>query len=391
MPNIQILKFIREQRRLDLAEVAAFTSISAERLADFEEGNRGPSRKQMERLADAYGVPLYSLFGKTLPNLPPLPTDFRQKEPSEASLSPKGVRALLASERIAEFTKQLTIELDYQPVDLSKSARLANSPSKRAAKLRSAFDNWLMPREKSLGFSGPNEQRFMGALRLFFEVQGGVAIVNDAPSKDYLGFFSDHSSALPTIFINRSVSSKKAQLFTLAHEYAHALMGAEGISDPFQARNSIERSCNIFAAEFLAPMDEFARVAEGFSSSTRESIGRWIDATSARTLLSKHATAIRLVEGDYITQSQLRAWLRPFKQNPNQEKDEEKEASNSDFGVPHAKRLSELGHLSVAMAAEGVEAKIIDSFDVAEGIGLSRSLQDKAFKLARKRFEAAVS
>ena len=386
------LRAVREQRGLDIAKVASFTTISPDRLQQFEEGEREPSRKQMEKLADTYGVPLYSLFNDAIPNLPPLPQDFRKSDPSPASLTPRGVKTLLSSERISHFTQQLALELNYEPANLAPGVHSARTSRERATELRTAFDLWLKPREAALNFSGPPEQRFMSAFRLFFEVQGGVLNVNDAPSDDYMGFFLKPDAGLPTIFVNRSISSKKAQLFTLAHEYSHALLGADGISNPFTLRNSVERTCNMFAAEFLAPMNVFSRIVEALPRSIRVETTDFVDAVASRTILSKHATGIRLLEGDYITQQQFDEWRRVFTANPRFEKKEEKEASESSVGgVPHAKRLAELGHLPVVLAKRAIDARLIDSFDVVEGIGLSLTLQERAYSLATRRFEAALS
>jgi Zn-dependent peptidase ImmA (M78 family) len=343
----------------------------------------------MEKLADTYGVPLYSLFNDAIPNLPPLPRDFRKSDPSPAALTPRGIKSLLLSERISQFAKQLAIELDYKPVELMPRARIATTMVQRATELRIAFDLWFEAHAAILDFSGLPEHRFMGALRLFFEVQGGVLNINSAPATDYMGFFLEPHAGFPTIFVNRSVSSRKAQLFTLAHELSHALLGADGISNPFAPANSIERACNVFAAEFLAPMDAFVRMVEALPRGTRSEVSRLIDAVASRTLLSKHAAGIRLLEADYLTRQQFEAWLAMFSTNPRTEKDEERDASEGGGGAPHAKRLSEIGYLPVFLAKRAIDSRLIDSFDVAEGIGLSVPLQERAYTLAIRRFEAA--
>jgi Zn-dependent peptidase ImmA (M78 family) len=390
MSNNKILKIVREQRGLEMDAVALSASISSQRLAVFEKGDGAPSRKQMERLAEIYGVPLYALSSSSIPNLPPLPQDFRKVDPAPATLSPRGMKTLWLSERISRFTAQLAIELKFTALNLASSAKKL-PPKKSAAELRSTFEAWLEPRAERFNFSGPTEQKFLSALRLFFEFQGGVLNIKDAPAQDYLGFFLEPDGGMPTIFVNRSVLSKKAQLFTLAHEYAHSLIDSQGISNPFAARNSTERACNVFAAEFLAPMDKFAKVVESLSSDFRHDVAGLVSAVSARSLLSMHATAIRLVEAEFISQGQLRSWLKLWSRRPYTEKEEEKEENDSPGGGnPHAKRISEIGHLSVYLAARAVAEKLIDRHDVSAGIGLSETLQERAFSLAKRRFEIAA-
>ena len=392
MPIRRALSGVREQRGLARDEVARFASIAPDRLHQFESGEREPSRVQMQKLASIYSVPLYTLYSDSIPNLPALPIDFRKTEPTVASLSPSGVKVLLASERIAQFTAQLAIELNYKPASLAPTVQHLDDPKKHAAVLREFFDDWFQRREGALGFVGTDEQCFLSALRLFFEVQGGIVNINDAPASDYFGFYLRPEAGMPTIFVNRSISSKKAQLFTLVHEYSHALLGAAGISNPFQAQNSIERLCNVFAAEFLAPMETFKATVERLSRTNRTDPSTLISHASSSSLLSKHAAAIRLVETGYLTQKDFRAWRSIFVGKPMAEKEEEKEAvPTAGGGNPHAKRIGELGYLPVMLAKRAVKDHLVDAIDVVDGLGLSTTLQERAFSLAARRFEVALT
>ncbi|WP_341990345.1 XRE family transcriptional regulator [Azorhizobium sp. AG788] len=391
MSNGRALRAVREQRQLDIDEVASVASISNKKLEIFEGGEAAPSRRQLQRLSEIYGVPVYSLASDRIPNLPPLPEDYRTAVPGPASLSPKGLKALWASERIAHFTKQLATELSFEAPDWSVAARRANDPQARATAFRQSFDEWLHSRKEKLSFAGSPEQKFLGAFRLFLEVQGSVVNVNDAPADDYFGFYTKPDGGSPTIFVNRSIQSKKAQLFTLAHECAHALMGKDGISNPFMLKNSIERDCNKFAAEFIAPAAEFQSVASSKPASIRGNLSEFISKVSADTFLSKHATAIRLIETGFITQAQYRGWARIWVQNVKSEKEEEKEESESNAGGnPHAKRISELGTLPIYLSFMAIKEGLIDRYDVVSGLNLSEGLQDRAYDLAARRLGAAL-
>jgi Zn-dependent peptidase ImmA (M78 family)/transcriptional regulator with XRE-family HTH domain len=390
MPNAQVLRQVREQRRLDLDEVADLTNISGNRLRQFEDGDRAPSFRQLERLAEVYGIPSYYLSGKTLPNLPEIPTDFRRRQPQPAELSPAGLQKIWNAERIAQFTHQLSVELEVGKPQWHSKVPTGKPTTAFATELRAFFDEWHSLREKSLDFHGSPEQNFLGALRLFLEVQGTVVNQNDAPSDDSLGFYLDSDAGSPLIFVNRKISSRKAQLFTLAHELAHRLLDATGVSNPFLIRNDIERMCNQFAAEFLAPMRWFEALVREQPRDLLGDVFSLIRIISRRSLLSMKATGIRLVEGGYLKQEQYQHWESVVFKIPSAEKDEEAAEAGALFAPPHAKRVSELGYLPIVLAMVAKDRKIIDALDIERGLGLSEGMQSDAFSLASRRVQAAA-
>jgi Zn-dependent peptidase ImmA (M78 family) len=106
---------------------------------------------------------------------------------------------------------------------------------------------------------------------------------------EFRGFaLADRRAAV--IFVN-GVDSKAAQVFTLAHELAHLLLGGSGLDDlePRSERaHAEERWCSQVAAELLVPMGEFRdlfdpaldirwqlqSLAEHFRVSTQVVLGR---------------------------------------------------------------------------------------------------------------------
>jgi Zn-dependent peptidase ImmA (M78 family) len=381
----RILRQVREQRHFDLDEVAAFAQISRARLADFEADDRSPSYLQLERLAEAYGIPPYLFASQTLPNLPEAPRDYRRAHPGPAQLTPAGMKRIWAAEKIARFTAQLAQATRHRTLRTQNVTSIQEPSAAAARSLRKTFDEWLTARRDKLKFTGPPEQEFLGALRLFFEVHGVVININNAPAKDFLGFYASET-AFPLAFVNRSISSKKAQLFTLVHEFAHHVLNAQGISDPFAANNPVERQSNQFAAEFLAPMDAFAALVASLRTRVNDPSGL-IRNVSKRSFLSNHAAAIRLTEAGFLSQAELREWERVTARNRRAEKDEEKEGES--FGNPHAKRVSEVGYLPSFLAKKAIDQKIVDRIDVQEGLSLSISVQPKALALAERRFHIA--
>lgn len=385
-----LLKQIREQRHLKIEDVAKYTQISQARLSDFERGDAEPSYIQIEKLSEVYGVPSYLVAGRMIPNLREVLPDFRRPDPSPAKLSAAGLKKVWTAYNTAEFTKKLARAVDFPKAKwggIGDSEKIGLTSARRA---RHFFDEWYARRKSKLGLSGPEEGKFFMALRLFLETRRVVVTVNDAPADDYQGFFVNHDEGEPLIFINRSIASKKAQLFTLVHELGHRLIGEDGVSDPFKTRNRVERLCNKFAAEFIAPLDTFSACAEKMPRQIRSDHFALITRMSQNSLLSRHATAIRLREAGLVSQDQLRDWERIARRTPQAEKNEEKEAAANVIAPPHARRVGEVGYLPTYLSKIAVEKKLIDDLDVQAGISLSRELQPKAFDLAARRVEAAL-
>lgn len=390
-PNPRSFKAAREQRKLDVIEVATYTGISSSRLEDFENGVRQPSLKQVEMLSKLYNIPIYLLYLDVTPNLENILPDFRRVNPAPADLSPRGLARIWSTEHISSFAKQLTgalaknlPEFNNLPVKTSLSARFATS-------FREEFDHWLTVRQDKFNFSGAREAQFLAGLRLYFESHKKISLINDAPASDYFGFYNEPSIGLDSIFVNRQISSKKAQLFTFMHELGHSLLKEEGVSDPFSPKNKVERICNKFAAEFLAPENEFLELASSAGRTTKSSTNGFIQWVSNRCLLSRQATAVRLAELSLITDIEYKSWRKKQLVFAALEKEEEKESLGTGGPGAFAKQVGELGCLSVYLAGEAVNRRLVDSLDVQRGLGLSESVQEKSFALAKKRLEAALN
>ncbi|TKV78931.1 ImmA/IrrE family metallo-endopeptidase [Bradyrhizobium elkanii] len=397
MTLANVLRQVRDNRHFDLASVARFAQISPARLKEIESGVREPSFKQLQRLAEAYGVPDYILGAGGLPNLPEQQIlDFRKRAPRPARLSPEAMQRIWATEQAVVFTTQIWGALELALPSWSKEVPTGKPNTKIAGLLRHYFDDWFAERRAGLQLSGTADQTFFAGLRIFLEALGIIVRVNDAPADEFLGFFLADRESFGSIFVNRRTLAPKAQLFTLVHEVAHLMINANdgargGVSDPFKLNNQIEQTCNRFAAEFLAPDEIFRAAVELVGRSDRADVFRFVDSVAQHSLLSKFATAIRLRETDYITQEQLVRWTAArATMTRKQLKDEESDASGETFGAPHAKRIGEVGYLPTYVAKVAVEKKLIDFADVTASISISRGLQDRAFSLAARRMEVAV-
>ncbi|MFI8667015.1 helix-turn-helix domain-containing protein [Qipengyuania sp. NPDC077410] len=387
--NSENLKQFRKQRHISRAELAKFLGTSLERVQEFERGDRNPTALQSDRIADLLGLSIGHLYGESNHEIEDDLVDFRTRNLAPARLSANGLKKVVRAERHAKFTKFLMIELkdNFVPAFPRLTGDLTQD---FASELRSRFDDWRLRAETKEQIGGAPEVQFLHWLRIFTELQGAVTAVHDAPEKDFWGFYTDAGVDLPSIFINRSIQSKKSQLFTFCHEMAHYIEDAEGISNPYSAKNAIERRCNSFSAEFLAPENVFGEFVVGLGRTIRSDPSAMIENASRGSLLSRQATAMRLKELGYLKKTDYSEWFRSNKRWYKEDKKIETDSAVVIPNIHHAKQIGEVGYLPVYLAGLAVSRKIIDSFDVESALGISRAFQTKAFALARRRVEAML-
>jgi Zn-dependent peptidase ImmA (M78 family) len=114
-----------------------------------------------------------------------------------------------------------------------------------------------------------NEDEAIKALRSCIEKAGVFVFSNGIVrnnthrklnSNEFLGFVMSDKYA-PVIFINNA-DFKAAQIFTLAHEFAHLLFGISAAFDLDElkpANDPGEKACNAVAAEFLVPREALSQ------------------------------------------------------------------------------------------------------------------------------------
>lgn len=379
----------RNKRRISREEIAKYLGTTLERVQDFERGECPPTPLQSERIADLLGVGVGDLFGTSEVEIDDDLIDFRTSNLAPARLSANGLKKVVRAEQHAKFTKLLLTEL--QDNFVPAFPRLEGTLDQEfALALRERFNEWRRKAEEKEEIGGAEETQFLHWLRIFTELQGAITAVHDAPETDYWGFFTDAGVDMPSIFINRSIQSKKSQLFTFCHEMAHYIEDAEGVSNPYFAENAIERRCNRFSAEFLAPEAEFAELVAGLGRTIRADVDLLIDIASRDSLLSKQATATRLLELNLLQKSDYSNWFAKNRQWYRKDKRDEVDNAPIIPNIHHAKSIGEIGYLPVYLADLAVSRKIIDAFDVEVALGISRKLQSKAFALARRRIEAVI-
>ena len=251
-----MLTWARERAGLRVDELARKVNVKTERVQAWERSG-SISMPQAERLARAAHVPLGYLFLSSPPDESlPIP-DFRSRGDTPLSdPSPDLLETVYAMQRRQMWMRDELIENGAEPLDFIGAYHPNGNASVMAGAMRDALglvDQWAA-----------SEATWSDALRLLRDSveDAGVLVFfngvvgNNSSRKlnpeEFQGFALVDEYA-PLIFVN-NVDFKAAQMFTLAHELAHLLIGESGVSvfsNMEPAPNATEQFCDQAAAEFL--------------------------------------------------------------------------------------------------------------------------------------------
>ena len=262
-----VLSWARRRRGLEAPELAPKLNVRPEAIVAWEAGERRPTFRQAQQLAQALYIPFGHLF---LPDPPvqelPIP-DFRTspgqppQEPSPDFLDL--LNDVLTKQqwfreyRESEGVEELPFVGAFKPTDPVGAVAGDIRETVDVDGARNRADNWegfLRELTRNAEASGIMVMRSgvvgnNGYRPLNVEEFRGFAIIDDVA---------------PVIFINGR-DFKGAQIFTFAHELAHIWTGEAGVSNPDYAQRSegqhsaVERFSNRVAAETLVPSEDFRR------------------------------------------------------------------------------------------------------------------------------------
>ena len=256
-----MLTWARERAGLHVDELARKVNVKTERVQSWERSG-SISMPQAERLARAARVPLGYLFLSRPPDESlPIP-DFRVRGDTPPSdPSPDLLETVYAMQRRQMWMRDELIESGAEPLGFIGTYEPNGHANVVADAMRSALslvDQWAA-----------SEATWSDALRLlrdrvedagilvFFNGVVGNNTSRKLDPEEFQGFALVDEYA-PLIFVNNA-DFKAAQMFTLAHELAHLLIGESGVSgfsNMEPAPNATEQFCDQAAAEFLVPEDD---------------------------------------------------------------------------------------------------------------------------------------
>ena len=311
--NPNVLRWARERAGLSANLLAEKMKVSARTIAAWEENGLIPVSKA-EEIARRTHTPFGYLYLHSPPDDSLPIADFRTRAdaPPERP-SPDLLETVFQMQRRQMW---LSEELAYQqadPLDFVGSYDLRDSVHEVASAIRRELQL-----EKGWASVEGSWIEALQKLREYVESLGILVVINGvvgndthrALDPDEFQGFSLVDDLAPLIFVNNA-DYKTAQIFTLAHEVAHIFLGQQGVSriaELYASDHHVERICDLVAAEFLVPEDQFKPL--------------WIRTTPARDsfeILAKHfkvstiVIARRAADTNLIDREEYRAFFAEHK------------------------------------------------------------------------------
>ena len=251
-----VLLWARERAGLSPEQLAKKMRVKPERVSEWESTGR-ISIAQADRLADRTYTPLGYLYLSKPPEEPLPIRDFRTRGDGPPKRpSPDLLDTIYQMQRRQSWMRDDLIESGADPLDFVGACSVMDGHTEVAAAMRAALglaDDWAEERSSwrdALGFLR-NRLDEVGVLVVFNGVVGNSTRRKLDPA-EFQGFALVDEYA-PLVFVN-SADYPVAQMFTLAHEVAHLMIGETGLSvfdRLLPTDHETERFCDQVAAEFL--------------------------------------------------------------------------------------------------------------------------------------------
>lgn len=236
-------------------EAARKAGTTTEHYLEWEKGEKQPTYKQLEKLAEnVYKRSLAFLLMKEPPKEDPLKNDFRNLSNDEVKqLSPEVRLALRKAKRYQLILDEVSPS-DELPLFTKFTVNKSDSPTVAAEKFR-GFINLSIDIQKSW-----KEEEAFRRFRVAVETIGISVFHLKMPIEQARAFCL--SGKYPVVVLNTD-DSKNARIFSLFHEVCHILFNTNDIfKDQVSGSvtadyRQIEFFCNAFAASFLVPDSDF--------------------------------------------------------------------------------------------------------------------------------------
>ena len=362
----------------DIASFLGIVSVSAEKLL---RGEKEPSDKQLEELADLYNIRSMAFFESGIPNFEMPLNDFRHNDRSNNSLSPKALKQVHkiidSNDALEGLLNEYGFRSSFQSTLYSSVSNLTELISDRVVSKVRNYLNVDLNSIRKLVHDGkrPHAEFYT---RLAVESAGFSVRSGQSSLSDFSGFMYN-GSVIPLVFVNSS-RHKNSRAFTIFHEVAHALLGSSSLSNSLYSQSSIEKACDSFASKVMAPRDYVEDVIKKVSDPKKR-----VTRLFHNSLLSRQASAVRLYDLDlidYETKDSIFKITKPKKRGGGN--------LPAHYDGLHSSNFVDLyrsGFLAASFAQDFAAEKQADPYTLTQVLGYDARRLPAATKIIRLRVE----
>lgn len=368
--NPAIIKWARESAGWSVEEIATKLRISEKNYQNLELGQRRPTFRQLELLANYFKRPLATFFLPEPPEEPSIASSFRILPESESELS-KDLRLAIRKARYYQaIANELMLELGLEVEPKTKNFTTQENPQRVAQEERRNMEISL---EEQFKWKNANEA--FNIWRSVIEARNILIFQFKFPVENARGFTLMDKQ--PPVIVLNSNDNILARIFTLFHEYAHIILGIPEIyTEEVITHKEIENWCNTFASEFLIP-EKALKEDEDFMHLRTERIEPEIlQNLSKKFKVSRKAILTRLKTLNLIQQENYERESAALEQIPLPQR--------RVFITPAQKCIQEKGKQFITSILEAKERGIITTQDAIEYLSINLKHLNKVQELVMK-------
>lgn len=371
------LKNVLSARGLDVATLALRSGVSRKALQNALNDEGDLDDDDIASIADELAVPVQALFArKSLPLFPAV--DFRTANPAVGEFAKGTLQAINFVERLSTTLAALNVGVSLDAkLQQYKTAKYSKDEAWELADLWRS--RWGVKDDDQLDWQDAN--KLYTSLRRFIENLGIVVVHRQFKTDEAAGLYVQVAGGPHTIVINTTGSGKPRKLFTLAHEFGHVLLRAEGASNPSVIKNRIERFCNWFAAALLAPKRVIERALEPFQNRAQAD-SDFIRRFAKKLGISQEAAFLRLVETGYLQRSDYETWKARFDNTNHVPTADMSDGAAGGTPNPLRDKQTQYGSTLLRLLGQARRMGKLDEIDIYRLCGLKPKYQDQLFGVA---------
>ena len=363
--NPRVLVWAREESGWQSDRVARRVGVSPERLAEWEAGERQPTVRQLEVLAQFFHRPLGIFFLPEPPRLPPLAASYRRLPGIRPGAESAPLRlALRQMLNRRERAIALLQELGEDAPSFDGAAHLSEEPAAVGERLRRLLgvdvETQLGWRD---GWQAWREWRTAAERLGLLVFQFGKVKLSEVRGLSIL------LEPLPVAAVNGK-EMPEAKAFTLMHEIAHLMLAAGREEKPAAAErrstqewSQLERFVEVVAGHALIPNAALAALVPELGDRVPDTAT--IRRLSARFRVTPLAMATRLREAGRMTWPQYRAWRQDWEAYVST-----LPPRKGGIATPSQKAVNRAGRTFVQLVLTALDTNRITSTDAARYLDL---------------------